>query len=495
MPKRKQADVTDDEDKCDGEVGLKVWKRFHDNAHWNDNQIERLVQALESLPKKLRFIAFAGFNLDGEGKLIEWYGEGKDAKRLAMAQFRRKFDLLPVSDRMRIFNAVWEQFAVHVEAAWQFLKTAPFDVDFRSNCFRAPRNPELTLDSRFRWLTAFEEETRPYKREVLTPTWLAEWAGKTEFCQAAPILIAALKSEGQRSNEVFEILRRKVLQTQSVQELSGYVIDSLFGSDRSEGWELLEDLLTKKSPRDIRLGRWIVYHAASGHPKSFERILRAILDHGLHRNKGICVAVESWLHALGEFNVRQAETVRGFVIEILNFITSAPKRKKALASRDFERVYHALWATAFLDTLQAIEAAKKLLKNKDERIRFSAVWMLTQLPLSSACKAKCAAVTDRSLPVAMLAALGIRGMYRYRDCEAEIDPPIDEPQRTADLFEKLESLYARLPAKPQWIEPVNWPWSKRKTDRDEFALCMLEALDGRPESRMRPYLSDLDSQD
>jgi hypothetical protein len=59
----------------------------------------------------------------------------------------------------------------------------------------------------------------------------------------------------------------------------------------------------------------------------------------------------------------------------------------------------------------------------------------------------------------------------------------------AKLFEALERLLARMPAKPTKLKPLVWPWTEQTARRDQVSSRLLDALGELPPTRLLPHLS------
>src|SRR5947207_4243574 len=61
-----------------------------------------------------------------------------------------------------------------------------------------------------------------------------------------------------------------------------------------------------------------------------------------------------------------------------------------------------------------------------------------------------------------------------------------------DLFERLQRLIERAPAKPQKYPPPLWPWTVVKFSKAEVAAVLAEANGAESTSRLIPYLSSME---
>jgi predicted DNA-binding WGR domain protein len=481
---------------------LKQWKVSDGSGGDRDAMRHRVVPGLMKLPSKLRSIGLAVFALNDKGEQAVSYWAVRDDKEVKaarkwLATWQPRVDRLSANERKRIFAVLGEQLADPLEAAWQYLKTAPYQVGYRHSAFRAPKNPELTLATRIHWLTNFAQATAEYQSEVLTLPWLAAWAKHAFDYQAevvSPLLIAAMNSQGSVGDQVFDILFKTVTREHPVGILSDFVIQSLLGSDRVAGWEIIEKALLA-AQRQEGLRQTIVQSADGAHPEAFPRLLRMIVDHDLIRFSSIARAVDVWLSLL--WDSASTKILKENITGILDCCESASKHQQALTSQDAETVYRALWVSACRDAPATVPIAQRLLGDPSPEIRYVAVWLLVQLGIPMASQAKAVAIDDDHLQVAILAALdldGISGDAQVLEELAELaDQDASEAHLPKDGFERLEKLYQRLPEKPELLKPLVWPWTARKIQRSDLAPSLLAALGDRPPTRMLPYLKGLSS--
>ncbi|MDP1564321.1 MAG: DUF5724 domain-containing protein [Pirellulaceae bacterium] len=469
------------------------------NEDWDHKQ-QRLVPGLKKLPEKLRACGLAVFQLDAKGETISRYWSHNDQEKIAKAKADEKwlrrgqadFDKLSASDRKKILALLHPQLADTLEAAWQHLKLMPYH-----GCFRAPKNSALTLSSRVSWLNDVADALAKFKPEVTTLSWLAAWTHRAynwEESSIVPLLISAMNAKGKLGDEIYEILRQIVCREHAVGTMASYVIESLLGSDRSEGWGLIEKTLLA-AQRQEGLRQIIVESVAKAHPQAFVRLLNVIVDQDLIRFSSVARSVDVWLRLL--WDSASTKVLRDNVVDVLKFMKSPADRKKALGGSDPESIYRALWCHAFEDAEAAVAEATRLLKSSKDEIRYVAVWILTQLNTAEASAAKARCITDANLQVAVLAAFDLQGIQASSDVmeRFETDDYGDAPKESPvkDYFENLESLYQRLPEKPEVFKAMVWPWTERKVKRSDICEMLLDHLGDRPPTRMLPYMKGVES--
>ena len=99
------------------------------------------------------------------------------------------------------------------------------------------------------------------------------------------------------------------------------------------------------------------------------------------------------------------------------------------------------------------------------------------------------ALGDADFRIALTALKGMPGAaYEGADeSESEEKVPAD------DLFERVEELLARVPARATALAPLFWPWTARKADRKSVADRLVRCLGDRPPTRLIPHLPSMSS--
>ena len=258
------------------------------------------------MPKSLKSIGFALFDLDEKGNEADddWDDENDQKKREAAEarklELNEQFEKLSIADRKKIFGALAPEIADWLEAAWQFLKMVPYQVGYVRKAFRAPKNPEVTLASRIQWIRSFATATSEFQTSALTLPWLASWAQHAFQYQAdcvVPVLIAAMNTKGKAGDEVFDILYKTVTREHSIGIMGDHVIQSLLGANREAGWEIIEKTLLA-AQRQEGLRQSILQNADMAHPQAFQRLLRIVLDKDLIRFSSVARAINGWFGLL-----------------------------------------------------------------------------------------------------------------------------------------------------------------------------------------------------
>lgn len=453
---------------------------------------EQLLARIKKLPAKLRPIAMVAFEFNAAGERCshDSFEDDEEATQKWFRIWRPKIEKISAADRKKIFAVIGKGLAPSIEVAWQYLKTAPYRVSHTQTPFRAPKNPEVTFESRMSWLAELCRDLSSIKPEILEPVWLATWgAHAVQYGDEslAPILIGAMNGKGKTGDEVFEVLYQTVTREHPIAIISDCVIRSLLGANRKAGWEIIEKTL-RAAQRQEGLRQSILQSIDCAHPDAFHRMLKIIVDENLIRFSSVARSVDVWLRLLWDSASRKPLTEN--VNEILEFFESSKAHQAALKSDDAESVYRALWFTALSDVAKATAAATKLLKHKDEGIRFVAVWVLDQFGFDKAMHAKAQLISDDNFQVAVLAACGLNGLASEGEVLEAIWMDIDLPG-DRDYFERIEELYELLPNKKTKLKPLVWPWTEREVRKRDVCRLLLQTLGDRSPTRMLTYMQGL----
>jgi hypothetical protein len=310
---------------------------------------DRLLSAAKELPDKLRAIAYVLLGRDAKGKSLE-FEDADDAQQQARACAEEiaRLDLLPPKERLRLFAGLLGDLAPAVEAAWQSLKKSTYQTGYQRKSFRAPDHPLVTLDLREHWLKAILEIVQKFQPGVVTVPWLAAWTPHLGYHvdqnDVGRLLAAAIDAGGPQGDEVFDILCRSVTNEHEIGAMGRHVSRALLMASRPEGWELMEKTLLA-AQRQEGLRQVILETVDEAHPEAYRRMLRLIHDHDLARFSAVVRAVDVWfgLH----WDSASVKVVNRAIESVLGFLNDPSSREKALASREQEAVFLALWSVAF----------------------------------------------------------------------------------------------------------------------------------------------------
>jgi hypothetical protein len=438
---------------------------------------QRLAGAAR-LPKSLRQAARAILGRDPHGEQIADHADREDAR---MAGARMLDDLAPRA-RLRVFETLMPRLARYVEAAWQLGTRLPYQAGAEGRLFRAPHTPAVSRKMRSDWLAGLIDLMNGHDRSI---SWLALRAEQVDGYGEADVLgvlfAAVIDGGGKEGNQVFACLGDLARAGQEKGMVRPHVARALLAASRPDGWELIQEMLL-----DPALGSdqhlVLLESAGFAHPEAFQRLLRLILERGLGRLDAVVQTLDAWLgYAWGAVSQRVINRV---LEQVVRFLEDAKARTSALRSEDAETVYLALWAMAFDDAVAVVKPATRLLKDDNVERRFVAAHLLGQLDLPVARSRLRGALGDSDLRVALRALEGLTS-----DLEGE---PGHGGRAREDVFESIERLLRRLPARRQHLEPIVWPWEVLTADVQQVAADLIGNLGPRPAARLLPYLRVVD---
>jgi hypothetical protein len=452
--------------------------------HAEDKTETRYVPAVAELPPAERSIGYvlAGRRPDGEEyQLDEKENPERDDRDAAAA-----LDAMSTPQRLRLLAVFFPQLADSVEYGWQLLRKFPYQRGWFRRAFRAPSLPAASQGPRFAWLRNLITSVQPFQQEVVTPGWLATWAAHLphRYYGAADelgrLFGAVIDGGGPQADELYEILRQSACNEHEIGAMGRHVPRALLMANRPDGWEFIEKMLLA-AQRQEGLRQSILEAVDECHPQAFRRMLGLLCEQKLTRFAAVVRAANVWFGL--SWDVTQAKQLHESLEHVLRLLDDEGTRDKALQGNDPEKTFLALWSLGFADALSPVPVAEGLLDHAKAEMRYVAAVHLSQLGLPQADRALARALDDKDLRVAYCALASVKD-------EAEMD---DDGMRHSlavaeGTFERLERLFARLPEKPQSLEPLVWPWTAIETDRDRVAWCLVSARGKRPPRCLVPYL-------
>jgi len=448
-------------------------------------EIDRIDAATRALPDHLRVHAVRLFEVtdvplpgdDGaeDGKEVDW--RTVQRRKHESARF---LDSSPEARRV-LFEIVSPSLAPALESGWQLLKTTPYQTGYERRAFRSPNDQGVFGEKHADFLSNLGRMSHRFPPEQFTPVWLAAWAGhlregyRTFESEIGVLLAAVLNDKSAEADEVFEILRQSLTNQHEIGGMGRHVYTAMLLSNREAGWELIEKTLLA-AERQEGLRQAILEAVDEAHPSAFRRMLRVILERDLIRFSAVVRAVDVWFDNL--WTAATPTAVKKVVTQLVDLIDDPAARKKALAGKDPEAAFLALWCLAIDDAAQSIAPAKELLKSKSVEMRYVAARHLELVNLPAARVALAPLSDDEDLRVALFG-------LPDEDSLAE--------GATDDRFERVERLLERIPAKPLELKPLVWPWTTRTVKQSDIARSLLELRGDRPASRLIAHLPKLDT--
>jgi hypothetical protein len=434
-----------------------------------DLHARRLARA-DRLPKELREIARTLAGETGE-KLAP------QDLRARQTEAMDRLDGLGEKERLAVFEVLQPRLAPHLERMGAMGLRLPYQSGWHRKAFRAPHHPPVTRTARLARLQQLAAILASFEPDA---AWLAAWAPHftSHFSADAvgTLLAAAVDGGGSEGEEVFQILLASAKGEHPVGAMGRHVTRALLTASRPEGWEFIEKLLLA-AQRQEGLRQVILETADEAHPEAFRRLLRLVREHDLARFSAVVRALDVWF-GFG-WDAPQTREVNAALDRVIRFLEDPDARAAAIGSGDGETAYLWLWTLAFEDAVAATGAAAGLLSDKSVERRFVGTHLLAQLGIDHAQTALLPALEDPDLRVVA------RALQALVSARASL--------QESDLFERLERLLPRLPAKETKLEPVLWPWTVYTLERKATASALVGALGTRPLERLLPYLDGMSS--
>jgi len=386
------------------------------------------------------------------------------------------FSGMNAAARQQFFGTLFPGLGPAVERGWQLFDRLPYQIDCDRKPFRAPNRPEALLARRIAWITHLLPAVGPYEQNV---PWLAAWAPHLSHYMSADALgllfAAVMDAGGAEGDEVFAILCASAKGEHAIGAMGRHVTRALLSASRPDGWEFVEKLLLA-AQREEGLRQTVLESIDEAHPQAFRRMLRLILDNNLARFSATVRALDVWLGY--QWDAVSTGVVTATLKKLLEYLENSEARDAALRGKDAENAYLALWTLAFQDAPASVPAAAALLKHAKVEHRFVAAHLLDQLQLAAAQEALLPALQDSDLRVTTCAIITFQR-------------EVDERVKNLDLFERLERLLPRYPAKPTALKPIVWPWMKLTAGT--VADVLPGNLGSRSPTRLIPHLPRMDT--
>lgn len=465
--------------------------------------VDRLAR-IADLPEALRPDVRALFRLEPaaspEAEISHWEREQQRRAR-AVAAYRA----IPPAALENAVRAVYPELAPFILRALKDSVRLPYTSGYARKPFRSPSIPAVLDPSRMLFLSTLIEQLAEYSPDV---EWIAAWAPHAwpyDGGFVARLLAAAIDEGGTKGQAVFDTLIASAKGEHEVGQMGRHVIGSLLTASRPGGWEFIEKLLIA-AQREEGLRQSILEAVDECHPDAFIRFLRVVLEHDIVRFSATVRAVDVWFGFL--WDAMSAAKARQIIEQALNFLEDPtcadaailaavdlppnPKAKtagKKLNESDerIEAAYIALWTKAFLDVGSAFAPAHQMLKSANAEVRFVATHLLCQLQLVGAVSNSIASMLDD--PEERVAA---RALMHFGH-NAHYSGGVGEPGHPEDLFERIEKLLARAPAKSLVLSPIVWPWMRLNWGKEQAGVALVSALGQRLPTRLLPHLEHFDA--
>ena len=438
----------------------------------NPRAHDDLLNRLHDLPTNLGALGIALV----EGISSFGWDQERDRKR---GEAKRGVAALAMSDRHKLFEALFPPIAEHVEASWQLQIKLPYQMGYLRKAFRAPNNPEYTANARSEWLEDLLKATSQYKYDLQFLTvWAAYLGWGAEHCIGL-LLAGVLDSNHPARQRTYEGLVSILNGEHETARIGRYAVTALLSSSRPEAWEAVERLLLA-AQRQEGLRQVVLESIDFAHPDAFVGMLRLIEREKLSRFAAVARAVAVWFG----MNIDSAETklIDGLVRETLENLQEHQFREEHLKSARGQSLYLALWASAFDDVTVATAHAERISSDGDFERRYAAVHLLSQLGTVEAMRVLRRCLADRDLRVAIKASDVIPSYSQWRLNVVD----------AAEVFVALKDLIARTP-KDKVLEPAIWEWNRIRATQAALALKLIAHRGDLRFAALASHISDMDA--
>jgi hypothetical protein len=434
---------------------------------------EAIRQRLTHLPPSAAAVGLAFFE---QATDAHWYSNSSPEK----LQNKRNIDALSASDRAQLFAAFFPSLHPHIEAAWQLQIQLPVQWSWFRRAFRAPHNPEYTLESRLSFFDELVRIAARYRYDLDFLICLAPHIGYGSEPSIGILLAAILDSSQPESQIVYDTLVQIINGTHPTARIGRYAISALLCCSRPEAWEHIERLLLA-AQRQEGLRQVILESADVAHPGAFLRFLHLIHREKLSRFAAVARALSVWF-AL-QFDSEDTKLIDSLILETIENLEDPEARDLRIRGAKGQSLYVALMTVAFTDVNQAIRVAAPILQDAEFERRYAALLLLVQFGAATPFELLRPCLNDPDLRFAYLAAMAFG---------SHLNPGNFGPESTQQNFTALAQLLPRVP-KDKTLAPAIWPWNITRAKQSEIAERLVDFRAGTPLQELVHFISALDA--
>ncbi len=440
------------------------------------HQQARLDRVAE-LPKPLAAVGLGIFGLLPTMKPPkEW-----PARRKLEAHSAAKLDADP-KGRAKVLAALFPTLHVALEAGWKLRGTLPYTAGHNRRGFRAPHRRAMYAGCRQAYLENVYDEVAQFPDDTLSAGWLAAWAVHLGYRtdDFGYLLAGVIDAGGKDGEEVFGILKDCAANRHEIGGPGGHATRGLLCCSRPDAWEFMEKLLLA-AQRQEGLRQTILEAVDEAHPQAFRRMLGVVLDDNLIRFASVARAAGVWFGH--EEEVENPKQLKADIEAARELLGDSAAQKKAVAKGDAEAAYRALWAMATEDAEAALTAAAPLFKDKQAARRYAAAKLADETGLPEAMPLMVPLLDDAD---ERLVAISLHYLQRHAGKDDDEDEGTFKTPK--DLFERVEKLIPKLPAKEKELKPLVDGWDVPSLGQEDAAELLITLLDKRKPERLLPYL-------
>lgn len=440
-------------------------------------QRQARITRVQKLPKPLAAVGLGVFGLLPTGSPPKEWEDRHKLEEASAAQLGAD-----PKARAKILAALFPTIHADVEAGWQLKGRVPYTSGYNRRGFRAPNRPEIYASSRQTYLETLFDELGEIPDDTLSAEWLAAWVVHLDGYQTDEfgyLLAGVIDANGPDAENVLTILKDSAANRHEIGGPGGHALRGLLCSARKDAWEFCENLLLA-AQRQEGLRQTILEAVDEAHPEAFRRMVGLVLDQNLIRFASVARAAGVWFGE--EEEVEDAKKVKADLQACRDLLGNPTARKKAIDKGDAATAYRGLWAMAYEDVESAVKTATPLLKDKDAARRFAAVKLINESGLPEVAQLLLPLLDDPDLRVLS----SVLSFYSsHSDDDDEKDAASHIPK---DLFERLEKVIPKLPAKSKELKPLVPFWPVMDLSQEEGADLLLGYLGQRPAERLLAYL-------
>lgn len=329
--------------------------------------------------------------------------------------------------------------------------------------FRTPHDRPFQNRRRDKWFATVTEALHSLDPD---PVWLAAWSpflatydGETE--EASFIVAHAIDAGGDTAIDVIDVLKQSATNSHDIGIMGTHVTNTMMMSSLPECWEFVEKMLLA-AQRQEGLRQSILESVHLAHPTAFQRLLKLIIEHELVRFSSVVRAIDLWFGF--QWDSMSSGKAQEIIETALVLIDEPSAAEKAIAGKDAERAYLALWTKGLTDATLATEQAKELLASHSAPLRMAGVCALRAFRLPQGVAGLCAALRDEELSICGEA---INGLFCPFYLENGVNGilPTDEFDDTpmvyevpVSLYDNLKHLFSRITGNAVKVRPLLFPW-------------------------------------
>lgn len=420
------------------------------------------------------------------------------------AESLKNFRLSSLTDeqRQRVFTTLFPKLADAMEWVWTNAERRPYAVRrFGLKPFRGLRDPRFIREQNDCFFRDLIKQLSGYDPDA---AWLATWGQHIEIGGGGAyiqLLSAVMCMGGARAEEARVILKQSASNQHPIAVMGPQVIFGLLSTDRPDDWEFIGKLLLA-AQRQEGLRDSILAVAPLGHPGAFSYLLQLVLDEDLVRFASTVNAMDGWFGFM--WDAASSGLARSVLERTLQYISDEKARAAAIAGKEIESAYIALWCEALHDVHRAEALATKLLDHHTPEKRALGVHALDMFCLQSSFSPLIKVLEDRDMNVAASAFFALStnfydtmrlAGFGETSSSDQTDDEGDDTELSfgTALFNAYLNFFIRLNGQTHTFKPLVFPWGRDKISSDQVAATLTFSCPERMLDLVIPHLDRLPS--